>query len=107
MKYKGLVSGIYYMQPGFSNGQRYWMSSDGKAIWIKHTGNKWYIGDSENLGTTTVALYVSIKDPNKECPHDNLKSNWRYGTGNGFLEDVSDSVRIHCLKGKHNAYFSN
>ena len=54
------------MQPGFSNGQRYWMSLEGNAIWIKHTGNKWYIGDSEDLGTSTVALYVSIKDPNKE-----------------------------------------
>ena len=100
-KYKGSMSGIYYMQPGFTNGERYWISTEGNAIWIKHTGNKWYIGDSENLGTTA-ALYVPIKDPSKECPHGDLQSNWRYYTGNEFLEDVSNSVRIHCLKGKHN-----
>ena len=91
------------MQPGFSNGQRYWMSSEGNAIWIRHTGDYWFIGDSEDLGTTTVYLYVSIKDPNKECPHDNLQSNWWYYTENEFLEDVSNSVRIHCLKGKHDS----
>ena len=91
------------MQPGFSNGQRYWISSDGNAIWMRHTGNQWIIGKSEYLGTTTVALFVPIKDPSKECPHDNLQSNWRYGIGNEFVEDVSNSVRIHCLKGKHNA----
>ena len=85
------------MQPGFSNGQRYWMSSEGNAIWIKHTGNKWYIGDSEDLGTTTVSLYVTIKDPSKECPHDNLQSNWKYGTGNGFKEDVDNSVLVQCV----------
>ena len=102
-KYKGSRNGVYYMQSGFSNGQCYWMSSEGNAIWIKHTGNKWYIGDSEDLGTTTVALYVSIKDPNKECPHDNLKSNWRYDPGgDDWAVDVSDSVRINCLKGNNN-----
>ena len=103
-KYKGSRNGVYYMQPRFSNGQRYWMSSEGNAIWIRYTGNKWYIGRSKYLGTTTASLYVPIKDPSKECPHDSLESNWRYGTGgNGFREDVSNSVRIHCLKGKHNA----
>ena len=91
------------MQPGFSNGQRYWMSSEGNAIWIKHTGKEWMIGGSEDLGTTTASLYVPIKDPSKDCPHDNLQSHWRYYTGNEFLEDISNSVRIHCLKGKHNA----
>ena len=90
------------MQPRFSNGQRYWMSSEGNAIWIRYTGNKWYIGRSKYLGTTTASLYVPIKDPSKECPHDSLESKWRYGTGNGFHEDVSDFVRIHCLIGKHN-----
>ena len=94
---------ICYMQSGFSNGQRYWMSSEGNAIWIRHTGNQWKIGSSKYLGTTTASLYVPIKDPSAECPHDSLESNWRYGTGSGFLEDVSNSVRIHCLKGKHNA----
>ena len=90
------------MQPGFTNGQRYWISSEGNAIWYLTT-NLWVIGYSNHLGTTTVALYVSIKDPNKECPHDNLQSNWWYYTENEFLEDVSNSVRIHCLKGKHDS----
>ena len=102
-KYKGSSNGIYYMQPGFSNGQRYWMSSEGNAIWYLTLYNCWAVGDSEDLGTTTVDLYVAIKDPSKECPHGNLHSNWRYAKGNEFLEDVSNSVRIHCLKGKHNA----
>ena len=100
LKYQGSLNGVYYMQSGFSNGQRYWMSSEGNAIWIKHTGNKWMIGKSKNLGTSTASLYVPIKDPSKECPHDNLKSNWIYGTGGGgWAEDASNSVRIHCLKG--------
>ena len=105
-KYKGSAAGIYYMQPGFSNGQRYWMSSEGNAIWYS-TYVDWSIGDSKYLGTTSASLYVPIKDPSEECPHDNLQSNWKYGTGgNGFVEDVSNSVRIHCLKGKDKAYIS-
>ena len=97
-KYKGSKAGIYYMQPGFSDEQRYWMSPEGNAIWYSTDGD-WNIGPSKNLGTTTVSLYVPIKDPSKECPHDSLQSNWRYYTGNEFLEDVSNSVRIHCVKG--------
>ena len=106
--YQGSQSGIYYMQPGFSNGQRYWMSSEGNAIWhLNITIGTWVIGPSKNLGTTSASLYVPIKDPSEECPHDNLQSNWKYGTGgNGFVEDVSNSVRIHCLKGKHKLYIS-
>ena len=105
-KHKGSKSGIYYMQSGFSNGQRYWISPEGNAIWYLTIGI-WVIGHSEDLGTTTVSLYVPIKDPSKECPHDSLESNWKYGTeGNVVVEDVSNSVRIHCLKGKHNAYIS-
>ena len=73
---------------------------DNDTIWIRHAGDYWFIGNLEDLGTATVALYEPIKDPNKECPHDNLQSNWSYGAGgNGFVQDVSDSVRIHCLKG--------
>ena len=96
-KHQGSKIGIYQMLPGFSNGQRYWMSSEGNAIWIN--GNKWMIGPSKYLGTTFASLYVFIKDSSKECPHDSLESNWRYGIGNGFLMDVSNSVRIHCVKG--------
>ena len=95
-KHKGSKSGIYYMQPGFSNGQRYWISSEGNAIWYS-TDADWSIGYSKSLGTTTAALYVPIKDPSKECPHDNLKSNWRYGTGKGFVEDVNNSVMVQCV----------
>ena len=102
-KYTESKNGVYHMQPGFSNGQRYWMSSEGNAIWIRDTGDCWFIGYSEDLGTITADLYVPIKDPSKECPHDNLQSNWKYDTGNEFLEDVSNSVRISCLKGIHNA----
>ena len=94
------------MQPGFINGQRYWMSSEGNAIWIRHAGNQWMIGASKHLGKDIASLIVPIKDPSKECPHDSLRSNWRYGTENEFLEDVSNSVRIRCPKGKHKVYIS-
>ena len=97
MKYKGSMSGIYYMQPGFSNGQRYWISPEANAIWIRHTGNQWKIGPMEYLGKSTASLYVPIKDPSKECPHDNMQSNWKYGTGKGFKEDVDNSVMVQCV----------
>ena len=102
-KYKGSSNGVYYMQSGSSNGQRFWMSPEGSAIWYS-TDVDWSIGNSKKLGSTSASLYVPVEDPSEECPHDNLQSNWKYGTGgNGFVEDVSNSVRIHCLKGKHNA----
>ena len=98
------------MQPGFSNGQRHWLSSEGNAIWystavvwsIGLSENSWKIGNSDDLGSTAfVPLFLPIKDPRKECPHDDdLKSNWIYFKDNGdFVHDVSNSVRIHCLKG--------
>ena len=98
------------MQPGFSNGQRHWLSSEGNAIWystavvwsIGLSENSWKIGNSDDLGSTAfVPLFLPIKDPGKECPHDDdLKSNWIYFKDNGdFVHDVSNSVRIHCLKG--------
>ena len=96
------------MQPGFSNGQRYWMSSDGAAIWyakddeaesafgMEISEDKWYIGPSKNLGTTSAPLYVAIKDPSKECPHDNLQSNWMFYTGNESI-DVDNYVSFQCV----------
>ena len=96
LKYQGLMNGVYHLQSGFSNGQHYWISSEGNAIWYS-TDADWSIGYSKSLGTTTAALYVPIKDPSKECPHDNLKSNWRYGTGKGFVEDVNNSVMVQCV----------
>ena len=91
------------MQSGFSNGQRYWISSEGNAIWYSSDVG-WKMGPSKHIGTITTSLYLPIKDPSKECPHSNLQSNWWYGTRDDiFLEDVSNSVRIHCLKGNQNA----
>ena len=84
------------MQPGFSNGQRYWMSSEGNAIWYSSDVD-WSIGASEDFGTTTASLYVPIKDPSKECPHDNLQSNWRYYDGINWIEDVNNSVLVQCV----------
>ena len=52
------------MQPGFSNGQRYWTSQEGNAIW--YNNGYWDIGFAKDLGTSTVSLYVPIKDPSKE-----------------------------------------
>ena len=93
------MNGIYQMQSGLSNGQRYWISSEGNAIWIRDTGNQWNIGTSKRLGSSSAGLYVPINDPSKECPHDNLQSNWRYVGGKGLVEDLSNSIRIHCVKG--------
>ena len=100
--FSGSKSGFYMMQPDISNRQRYWMSPEGNAIW--YGGGNWFIGDSEDLGTAITSprtsLFVPIKDPSKECPH-NVQSNWKYGTnGNGFVEDVANSVSIECVKGK-------
>ena len=96
LQYQGAKSGIYHMQHGFSNGQRYWISSEGNAIWYSSYVN-WNIGYSNNLETTTAALYVPIKDPSKECPHDDLKSNWVYDDGIDWIEDVNNSVSVECL----------
>ena len=87
------------MQPGFTNEQRYWLSSEGNAIWYTKKAG-WHISQSSDLGTSWKHLYLAIKDPSKECPHDKLKSNWKYYANKRLLEDVSNSVRIHCLKGK-------
>ena len=95
-KYEGSMSGIYHMHAGFSNGQRYWMSSEGNAIWYTNIGD-WSIGYSIDLGTTIVSLYVPIKDPSRECPHDDLRSNWWYAKGNKFVEDVNNSVFVQCV----------
>ena len=101
LEYQGSKNGVYHMQPGFSNGQRFWMSSEGNAIWHDDEGGAWILGPSENLGISKISfLYLPIKDPSKECPHDNLQSNWRYNsTENGFVEDVFNSVQVVCFKG--------
>ena len=89
------------MQPGFSNGQRYWMSPEGNAIWYvndEDEGSIFVIGDSEYLGTATVSLYAPIKDPSVQCPHDDLQSNWWYDPGgDGWAEDVNNSVLVQCV----------
>ena len=90
------MTGTYHMQPGLSNGQRYWISSEGNAIWYS-TDVDWSIGYSEDLGTTTVALYVPIKDPSKECPNDDLQSNWVYNDEIVWIEDVNNSVSVECF----------
>ena len=105
-KYKGSKNGVYYMQSGFSNGQRYWISSEGNAIWYS-TDVDWSIGYSEDLGTTSAFLYIPIKDASKECPHENLKSNWWYYMGNDIVEDISNSVRLHCIRGKRSDIILN
>ena len=90
------------MQEGFTNGHRFWLSSEGNAIWAKNDGTKWYIAPNNYLGSTTTSLYVPIMDPNKECPHDNLQSNWWYFdvTDRIFQVDALDSVKVNCIKGK-------
>ena len=83
------------MQPGFSNGQRYWTSQEGNAIW--YNNGYWDIGFAKDLGTSTVSLYVPIKDPSKECPPDDLQSIWVYGNGIDWIEDVNNFVSVECL----------
>lgn len=92
LKYIGYMAGDYFMEPGLSNGQRYWISPGGNGIWMRHIGNQWKIGNSH--------FNVSIEDSSEVCPHDNLKSNWKYEAKyETFVEDVFNSVRINCLKG--------
>ena len=90
------MTGTYHMQPGLSNGQRYWISSEGNAIWYS-TDDDWSIGYSEDLGTTSAFLYIPIKDASKECPHDDLQSNWVYDNGIDWIEDVNNFVSVECL----------
>ena len=88
------------MQPGLINEQRYWISSEGNAIWYvndEDEGSIFVIGQSGNLGTSIVPLYASLKDPSKQCPHDNLQSNWWYETEKGFKEDVDNSILVQCV----------
>ena len=97
LKYKREKAGIYRMQPGFTNGQRYWTSFDGNAIWYSSDVD-WNIGHAKDLGTSAVSLFVPIKDPSIECPHDNLTSNWRYTTGSQWYEDKTSSVVAKCIR---------
>ena len=85
------------MQPGFTNGQRYWTSFDGNAIWYSSDVD-WNIGHAKDLGTSAVSLFVPIKDPSIECPHDKLTSNWRYTTGSLWYEDKTNSVVAKCIR---------
>lgn len=89
------------MQEGFTNGYRFWLSSEGYAIWRRNDGTRWYIAHSKYLGRNTYSLLVPIMDPNNECPHDNLNSNWVYfdPVSKDNYEDVFNDVKIDCLKG--------
>ena len=117
-KYGESLGKIFRMHPGFSNGHRYWTSSEGYAIWYHGEFNGWIIGPSKVIGVTDIdfesnsiwkkhSKSQSIGksgglniNPNKECPYDDLKSNWKYWNGEENSADVFDSVRLHCLKGK-------
>ena len=100
-KYKGSMAGIYYMQSGFSNGQRYWMSPEGNAIWNVNdetdAGLVWAIAPSKDLGSIYFSLYLPIKDPSRECPSDDLLPKWQYYTENGAVEEVNNNVLVECL----------
>ena len=83
------------MQKELKNGHRFWLSSEGNAIsnWNINNGTNWFISSS---------LYVPIMDPSKECPHDNLQSNWRYFdlTKKVLHVDVLNSIKVNCIRGK-------
>ena len=85
----GFVEGIYLLQPNKINGKSHWMNEDGSlAIWYDIIDNKgnWNIGDIENLGSETVAMY-SCGDADK--PHKN--TTWMY-----FDED---DIKWHQITG--------
>ena len=94
-KYRGSMSGIYHMQSGFLN-ESSWLSPEGNAIWYTKFG--WMFGPSKDLGATYSSLYLPIKDPSKECPHDDLQSNWWYAKGNEWIEDIDNSVLVQCVQ---------
>lgn len=96
---EGVVDGIYYMQTGFINKQRYWLSKEGNAIWISNTRAEWSIGNSDVISTKLAFLQIPVKVVS--CPYENLQSSLWYWNGKTYyMGGVSNSIAINCLKGK-------
>ena len=89
------------MKECFKNGYRFWLSPKGNAIWSKNDGTVWFIGQKKRLGTKISSLFLPIMNTSRDCPHNNLQSNWWYFdiTKKVFQEDVFNAVKIDCLKG--------
>ena len=84
------------MKPGFINGQRYWVSSEGFAIGFSNFENGvWMIGTYHELNNGQ--LFMHIKDPEKECPHSSLDSKWWYNYKRKDVKDDNDYVSVKCL----------
>ena len=94
---QGNYEGIYTFQ-GFSNGMDYWVDTEGEnAIWYNTQGSSydWAIGDLEDLGTYTVAMYSSSNILEKKCPNnEGYVWNWNYGDGSSFI--ATNYVYIKC-----------
>ena len=72
--YMGFLEGIYLLQPNQINGKCHWIIENGTlAIWSDNTDGKeaWNIGDIEDLGTETIAMYSygDSDKPFKEWAH--------------------------------------
>ena len=92
-KYIGSKSGIYYMQHGFTNGRRFWLSPEHSenALWYEDDRSIWVIG------RVNIDLYLPTKHHGEECPNENLQSNWWYNAKNEWVEDTNGSVSMKCL----------
>ena len=89
--------GVYEFQ-GLSDGMDYWVDADGEyAIWYNTQGSSydWAIGDLEDLGTYTAAMYSSSNILEKKCPNnEGYVWNWIYGDGYNWI--ATDDVYIKC-----------
>ena len=96
---KEWLSGNYVMQPGLTNGQRFWTSSEGNAIWYDPFNSHWHAGGIKDLGSSNGYMKTFVDELTQECPNDKfyhwyyLKSFWSY------VLDIFNDIRVQCVKG--------
>ena len=89
------------MQPGLSNGQRLWTSSEGNAIWYDSEINHWHAGAINDIGSSNVFMKTFVSDQSQECPN-NKSYNWYYWdevTQSELLDIFKDVIRVQCTQG--------
>ena len=95
------LSGNYVMQPGLSNDQRFWTSSEANAIWYDPVDSHWYAGGIKDLGSSNGYMKTFVDDLTQECPNDK-SYNWYYWddiTQSYLLDIFKDVIRVQCIQG--------
>ena len=70
--YMNHLEGVYLLQPNQINGKSHWIIEDGSlAIWYDKEDGKeaWNIGDIDDLGSQTIAMYSSGDSCKPACEH--------------------------------------